>query len=66
MTRRRTWEARIYDGPCRHDGQGKDKVTQAGYGTMHCPRCDASKGLDGQWRVLVDIPKKGDQRLQTP
>lgn len=53
----RTWRAEIYSGPCKHNGKGKEVVTQAIYGTAHCPVCDASRGLDNRWRILVDIPK---------
>lgn len=47
--------ATVYDGPCAHDGKGEsDRVRRPSYGTAYCPKCTASQGLDGVWRVMVE------------
>lgn len=56
MTRPKDWVARIYDGPCKHDGTKDQKVRHSLYGSSYCPKCEASRSpLDHQWRVLEKV-----------
>lgn len=43
---------------CAHDGKTEaTKVKRHDYGTSYCPLCDASRGVDGLWRTLEDLPE---------